>query len=242
MIEPAILAAYLPASVLFCWIAAVMATANSPAAEISVNRPETQHRAAWGVFAALFLLSTAYKLAGYKIPVSGEAADAIFAAIAVFAVFAASAAYSDSPSSVGLSVGRAHIALLFLVPPVALVLFPGGAVNLRLLMKASVPSLILLAFMEELLFRGYLQVRFQAAYGFFPGLMAAAGAATVFRIPMYLSIADPVTAFVSLAGYFVIWGCIAGLIFRRVGNIYGLALLHAFWEATLAAFAGLTIE
>lgn len=243
MINELTLTIYIAGSIVFCWAASYMATQGGAAGTPEVKAPSAQAGTAAAVYLVLLALSTALRFfAPQAQGVSPAMVDVVFSGTVFFSVFAITAWYGDTPAGVGLSLRNAATVLLFLIPPAGLVLLPGGRVNATLLLGGIVPSIAAAGAAEELLFKGYLQTRFQAAWGVSRGLPAAALAAALFRIPMLLLSAGPAVALLHAALHFLLWGCVGGLIYNRIGNIYGLIVLRIFLDAAPLVFLGLTID
>jgi membrane protease YdiL (CAAX protease family) len=233
---------YLLGSVLFCWIAVWMAR-PTPSPPPEIKNPARQKITAPAIFAGLVAVSIVIRYVFTSNTAEQKNIPGlIFSGIVVAAVIAAAAAVRDSFRSVGLPLRGAETAIFFLVPPLALIFMPGHAVNLKLLLKGIAPATVAGAFSEELFFRGYLQTRFQSLFGNLPGLFLAAAAFTLFRMPMIWGLFTVPALIANLLVSFLVWGCAAGIIYRRAGNIYGLILLRVFWDTAAVVFAGFAIR
>ncbi len=233
---------YLNAAMLFCWVAVMMARAGEPFAGFEISKRKSSCLWLAGTFAVLITATAMARV--YHEPldaVSRLLPDLVFPCLAVICAAAALIAARDSLSSVGLSPRGIELTLFFLVPPAALVFLRGHIVNLKVLASGIGLVTVAAAFAEELFFRGYLQTRLQAFYGSRVGLLAAAAAYASFRGAVLWGLMPPVALAVNLTATFIMWGCVAGMIYRRAGNIYGLVVLHVFWSAATRAFAGMAI-
>ncbi len=243
MISTDVLAIYLAGSIFFCWAAVSLAMPGRTAEAPEVVAPSAQANTALGVFAVFLLLSVAVRMLAPSLPaIAPGRLDTAFSAIIIFAVFAVSSWYGDSPAQTGLSLRNISTVVFFLVPPVGIVLLPGGRVNMALLLGGIVPSIAIAGAAEEILFKGYMQTRLQAAWGSTAGLLAAALAASVFRIPMFIQSGSAVIVATQLVFHFLLWGCVGGLIFNRTRNVYGLILLRVFLDTAPLVFAGIVVN
>lgn len=233
---------YLFGSMLFCWVASWMAVPE-PSPQPEIKKPGAQKIAAPAVFAAVFGLSIAARLYAKSLePAQKTVVDLAFAGFMIVAAAAAAAAMRDSIRSVGLSLRGIRNAVFFLVPPLGLVFMPGHLVNLKTLAVGIAPAIAVAGLAEELFFRGWLQTRLQALFGAAPGLLFAAAAYTIFRLPLIWGVFTLPAFIVNIAVTFLVWGCAAGIIYRRSGSIYGLVILHIFWDTAVKVFTGLAIE
>jgi membrane protease YdiL (CAAX protease family) len=235
--EPALLV-YLIVSMAFCWLAVTMATLNRPARKPEFGKPRAQLVISVVLYISLLFIFAGMHVFGTPLKQYKELPDIIFAGLMAVSAIVAAVASGNGPASVGLPLRGIETTLFFLVPPLALLYFPGHFVNLKLLWGGIGPMVVAVGFSEELFFRGFFQTRLESIFGNTRGLLIAAAAYAVFRLPMMWGTLPPVGLAVNLAGTFLIWGCAAGLIYRRAGNIYGLFLLHVFWDTALRVFLG----
>jgi membrane protease YdiL (CAAX protease family) len=232
---------YLLGSMAFCWVAVAMANANRPAFKIEFPKS----RVHFIVIAALyiFLFAAYLVIHSYCPPLRRlkEFHDLLFAGLMIGSTVIAAIATGGRLSSFGLSFRGIETTVFFLVPPAALLFLPGHFVNLKTLWGGIGPLVIVAGFAGELFFRGFVQTRLDSLLGKTFGLLATAAAYTVFRLPMIWGTMPAAGLAANLIGTFLIWGCAAGLIYRRAGSVYGLALLFIFWDTALRVFLGFGI-
>ena len=230
---------YLLGSVIFCLAAVEMAGANAPLPAHKVNRIEKQLIPS----AVVFLLSVA-ALAGSRFasrlfgPSGREMLDFAYYGLVILLILATAVIFRDLPSSVGLSTKNVTTIVFFLIPPLGIAFLPSRFANWGFLLRALTPAAAAGAFAQELLFRGFLQTRFQLLFGGTKGVFAAAAACAVFGLAANAGVMNPASLAVFTVGTFLISGVAMGLIYRRTGNIYGLVILHIFWDAAVKVFAG----
>lgn len=247
LIGPELTAILLYGSVLFCWLCVELVSMGAAPPEISINKPERQLKvcvAACAVVVAMSGgLSAAYAFFPARMPLASEQTLNLIVGIAMLALALVGTAFAgDSPASSGLSLKNAQTILFFLVPPAALILFPGGAVNMKLVAGSITVATAAPAIAEEIFFRGYLQARFQKTSGPMKGILFAALAATIYRaVPLCFTAGLPTVALVSVI-YFIVWGVIAGRIRYRTGNVFGIMILHIFWDVAARVLAGVSIQ
>jgi membrane protease YdiL (CAAX protease family) len=233
---------YLFGSIAFCWLAVVMLSSNKPARKIEFGKPRVQLVLLASVSVFLFAAYVAIHIFSHSLNnYYKEMSNLIFAGLMFAAVAGAAIATGGGPSSAGLSLRGIETAIFFLVPPAALMFLPGHFYNWKLLWQGIGPAVVAAGFAEELFFRGYMQTRLDALLGNNRGLLITAAAYAVFRLPMLWGSLPPIGLAANVIGAFLIWGCVAGLIYRRAGNIYGLVLLHIFWDTALRVFIGFGI-
>lgn len=233
---------YLNAAMLFCWIAVTMARAGEPIVTLEISGRKSGRFWLAGTLAILIAATAATR--AYHGPldaVNKLIPDLVFPFLAVVCTASAVIAARESLASTGLSLKGIELTLFFLVPPAALVFLHGHLLNLTTLIRGVSPVAAAAAFAEELYFRGYVQTRLQSLYGNRAGLLASAAAYTAFRAVILWGLLPPIALAVNLVATFIMWGCVAGLIYRRAGNIYGLVVLHLFWNTATRAFAGMAV-
>lgn len=246
MIRPDILALFLYGSVAFCCLF-VFATFRNGSAAIKIDNPEKQLRVCAIAGAIGIALATgmtaAYKFFPHAAPkVSSDDLNMILANSMIILVIVCSATTGDGPDKSGISLKNIHSLLVFAAPVAALLLFPGGMMNLNMIEKQITPAFAGPAFAEELFFRGYMQPRLRSALGPRNGILAAACASTAYRVlPLAFSV-SPAILLVIAVGYFIVFGLAMGFIADRTGNILGPAGMHIFWDATTRALANVAIQ
>ncbi|MFA6448491.1 MAG: CPBP family intramembrane glutamic endopeptidase [bacterium] len=233
---------YLAGSMAFCWFAVFMLTLNRPAPKIEIRNPKSQ--LIFVISSYAFLFAAYFAIHSYSTVINKnnkDLSDLLLAGITVAAVAAAALASGGGPESAGLSFRRIETAVFFLVPPAALMFLPGHFMNWQALWRGIALPLVAAGFAEELFFRGFMQTRLESRLGNTRGLLITAAAYAVFKLPMLWGTLPAAGLIANMAGTFLIWGCAAGLIYRRSGNIYGLILLHIFWDAAPRVFLGFGI-
>ena len=237
-LEGAGIHAYLWASMLACW-ALMRATGRAREIKVpAVNNPRAQQYVAL----ALFIAATAAAIGANRLadgPFDADRAGVLFSALVIAMTLAAASSMKDSPATLGISLRGAQTILIFAVPAAGLAFPPRGDLNMALFAAAAKPSVFITAFALELFFRGYIQTRFEAARGPAAGILIAAAAYTAFHLPSAWGMFEPAALAVYLVFTFIIWGCGAGVLFRLSGNVFGIAMFHAFWDISLRAFSGM---
>lgn len=247
LIGPELLTILLYGSVAFCWLCVMLVTMSGKPPVLTINNPALQIKiciAACAVIVGLSGgLSAAYTFFPSRMPpASAEILNLIVAVAMVVLGLAGSAMAGDTPASTGLSLKNIQTISIFLVPPVSLMLFRGGYMNFKMLVGSITLASAAPAMAEEFFFRGYLQPRFQKFSGTGKGLLMAALAATIYRtVPLCFMASIHTIAIISIM-YFIIWGIVAGHIFSRTGNIFGITILHIFWDTAVRVFAGISVQ
>lgn len=237
-LEGAGIHAYLWASMPACW-ALMRATGLAKASKApALNNPRAQQYVALALFAvAMVAAAVASRLAAGSF--DADRADILFSALVIALTLAAASSMKDAPETLGISLRGAQSILIFAVPAAGLAFPPRGDLNVAMFAAAAKPSIIIAAFAVELFFRGYMQTRIEAARGPATGILITAAAYTAFHLPSAWGLFEPAALAVYLAFTFLIWGCGAGALFRLSGNVFGIALFHAFWDISLRAFSGM---
>jgi len=235
--EPTLLL-YLLGSMAFCWIAVAIANSKRPAIKIEFKAPRVQFILIIALY--VFLFAAYFLIHFYCPPLKRykEFPELLFAGLIIVTALVANIAAGGGLSAIGLSVQGIETALFFLVPPAALAFLPGRFLNWKMLWSGIGPLAIAVGFSGELFFRGFIQTRLDSLLGNTKGLLATAALYTIFRIPVIWGALPAAGMAANLIGTFLIWGCAAGLIYRRAGNIYGLALFYIFWDTALHVFLG----
>jgi membrane protease YdiL (CAAX protease family) len=237
--NPLTILLYLIGSVLFCLFAVEMAGANTPIPKRQANRPEKQLKPAIAVFLIAVAAFTGARFASYMFSPSGkEILDYASYGLVILSIAAVAAVFRDRPASLGLSTENIGTIAFFLIPPAGIAFLPGRFANWGLLLRGLTCAAAAAAFAQELLFRGFLQTRFQLLFGDIKGILAAAAAYAAFGLAANAGLMNPASLAVFTLGSFLISGVAMGFIYRRAGNIYGLVILHLFWDAAVKVFAG----
>ena len=233
---------YLLGSMVFCLIAMIMLRSGAGFAAFSgVRKKDPVVPVA--VFLFILAISTLIRFGGA--PHLGQPVknvlDYSLAVLMAVVVVSACLIRKDTIGSIGLSLRGAENFVFFLMPAAALMFFPGHFLNWNLIAESFSSPVAAYAFSEELLIRGYLQTRLEKAYGGNTGLFAASAAYTLLQVPMAIGSLRPAALPAYLFGSFIIWGCLAGMIYKKAGNIYGLTLFKIFWDIALRAFGGIAL-
>lgn len=247
MIGPELLTVLLYGSVAFCWLCVVLVTMNGKPPVFIINNPALQLKICIAACVIIVGLSGGFS-AAYNFfpsrmpPASAEMLNLIVAVAMVVLGLAGSSLAGDTPASTGLSLKNIQTISIFLVPPVSLMLFKGGFVNFKMFAGSITLATAAPAMAEEFFFRGYLQPRFQKYSGAGKGLLMAALAATIYRTVPLCFVAGIHTIVIISIMYFIVWGIVGGHIFSRTGNIFGITMLHIFWDTAARVFAGISVQ
>ncbi len=145
----------------------------------------------------------------------------------------------ENPGDMGLRFGDPLQLVIFMLPFAGVALLPGHFDNIDVLLSMVSPVAIVAVFCDEIVFRGYLQPRLEGLFGKGKGLIVVSLTYSMAHLTLHGAGTDFTTGIivsgVTFLLNFVFWGVTAGLIYRRTGNVYGIAVFHIFWDMALSA-------